>query len=140
MIHALQKNITVEQKLIPVVKHLNQDKINRFAVTSGATGAIHVDPEYCKNTPYKTTLVHGFLTMAYISEMMEINFGGDWALSGELDVKFISAAKPGDSVIAGGTIKEVLEDRGIVCDVEVVNQNACQVVIGTASLKLRGGL
>ena len=86
MKYALLQTVEAGASLIPVVKHLNQDKIDMFGVLSGATGSVHVDPVYCANSPFKTTLAHGFLTMAYASEMMELNFGMDWATSGEIEV------------------------------------------------------
>ena len=80
MKYALLQTVEAGASLIPVVKHLNQDKIDMFGVLSGATGSVHVDPVYC--APFKTTLAHGFLTMAYASEMMELNFGMDWSPEG----------------------------------------------------------
>ena len=104
MKYALLQTVEAGASLIPVVKHLNQDKIDMFGVLSGATGSVHVDPVYCANSPFKTTLAHGFLTMAYASEMMELNFGMDWATSGEIEVKFIGQAHPGDTVLTQGTV------------------------------------
>ena len=109
MKYALLQTVEAGASLIPVVKHLNQDKIDMFGVLSGATGSVHVDPVYCANSPFKTTLAHGFLTMAYASEMMELNFGMDWATSGEIEVKFIGQAHPGDTVLTQGTVTKAEE-------------------------------
>ena len=137
MKYALLKAIEEGSTLLPVVRHLNQDKIDTFAVLSGATGSIHVDPVYCAGTPFKTTLAHGFLTMAYVSEMMEINFGTDWACSGEIEVKFIGQAHPGDTVYTQGTITKIEErpnGRYIECALAVLNQNDQKVLVGTAGV------
>lgn len=137
MRHAMLREAAEGQALLPVVKHISQSKINAFGVATGSTGAVHVDPEYCGRTPLKTTLAHGFLTMAYVCEMMENNFGMDWATSGELELKFVGAARPGDSVTAGGTIRERKETgrgRAIDCDVSVKNQNGQAVLAGRARL------
>ena len=140
MKYALLKSAETGSALLPVVKHIDQDKISTFGVITGSTGAVHVDPVYCAAAPVKTTLAHGFLTMAYVSEMMETNFGVDWAHSGEIEVKFIGAARPGDSVVARGTITETAdspEGEKISCAVEVVNQRDEKVLVGTASLLLK---
>ena len=135
MRYPLLKNYSEGAKLFPIIKHINQDKINTFGVITGSTGAVHVDPEYCKNSTFKTTLAHGFLTMAYVSEMMEDNFGLDWIFSGEIEVRFIGAARPGDSVIVSGTINEIIDQgdkQRIICETQIVNQNDNKILIGTA--------
>ena len=137
MKYALLQTVEAGASLIPVVKHLNQDKIDMFGVLSGATGSVHVDPVYCANSPFKTTLAHGFLTMAYASEMMELNFGMDWATSGEIEVKFIGQAHPGDTVLTQGTVTKAEErENGLYeeCALTVLNQAGGNVMVGTASL------
>ncbi|MDB7831877.1 MaoC family dehydratase [Intestinimonas butyriciproducens] len=137
MKYALLQTVEAGASLIPVVKHLNQDKIDMFGVLSGATGSVHVDPVYCANSPFKTTLAHGFLTMAYASEMMELNFGMDWATSGEIEVKFIGQAHPGDTVLTEGRVTKVEEREDglyVECALTVLNQVGGNVMVGTASL------
>ena len=137
MKYALLQTVEAGASLIPVVKHLNQDKIDMFGVLSGATGSVHVDPVYCANSPFKTTLAHGFLTMAYASEMMELNFGMDWATSGEIEVKFIGQAHPGDTVLTEGTVTKVEEREDglyVECALTFLNQAGGNVMVGTASL------
>ena len=137
MKYALLQTVEAGASLIPVVKHLNQAKIDMFGVLSGATGSVHVDPVYCANSPFKTTLAHGFLTMAYASEMMELNFGMDWATSGEIEVKFIGQAHPGDTVLTQGTVTKAEERENglyVECALTVLNQAGGNVMVGTASL------
>ena len=139
MRYPLLTNYSEGVELLPIIKHINQDKINTFGVLTGATGAVHVDPEYCKNSSFKTTLAHGFLTMAYVSEMMEDNFGLEWTHSGEIEVKFTGAARPGDSLIVSGKIKEINDygdNQRIVCETQIVNQYNKKVLVGTAMLTI----
>ena len=96
-----------------------------------------MDPVYCANSPFTTTLAHGFLTMAYASEMMELNFGMDWATSGEIEVKFIGQAHPGDTVLTQGTVTKAEERENglyVECALTVLNQAGGNVMVGTASL------
>lgn len=139
MKYTMIKDISINKTLIPIVKHINQEKINKFGIATGSTGAVHVDPIYCNKLPFKTTLAHGFLTLAYASEMMEINFGIDWAYTGDIEVKFVGAAKPGDSIIVSGTISnvEVLNGKSkIYCNIDMKNQNEDKILVGTASVIL----
>lgn len=137
MKYALLKQIQEGVSLLPVVKHISQDKINCFSVVSDATEAVHVDPEYARNSPIKTTLANGFMSYGYICEVMENNFGIDWMVSGELEVRFIGAIRPGDSVVVGGIIERVAqteEGLQVNCKVNVCNQAGDECVVGSTSL------
>lgn len=137
MRYALLKTMEPGTPLIPVFKHIDQNKIDKFGVLSGSTGSVHVDPAFCANLPFKTTLAHGFLTMAYASEMMEVNFGMDWAVTGSIEVKFVGQAHPGDTVLTQGTItgtERTAEGLRVECELSINNQNDKKVLAGTASL------
>jgi acyl dehydratase len=51
---------------------VSQDRINRFADVSGDHQWIHVDVDRARtDSPYHTTIAHGFLTVALLSKMVE---------------------------------------------------------------------
>lgn len=66
---------------------ITQDRINQFAEATGDHQWIHLDAERCaKESPFKTTIAHGFLTLslvpyfkgqtlAYSGVKMGINYG-----------------------------------------------------------------
>lgn len=66
---------------------ITQDRIDQFAAATGDHQWIHVDAERCaKESPFKTTIAHGFLTLslvpyfkgqtiAYSGVKMGINYG-----------------------------------------------------------------
>lgn len=68
---------------------ITQDRIDRFAATTGDDQWIHVDPQRARrDSPYKTTIAHGFLTLSMLSLLcrdsvevrgvrMGINYGLD---------------------------------------------------------------
>ena len=122
-------------ELFGVVKHLSQEKINRFASVSGGTGMIHVDPEFGKKTRFQSTVAHGILLLAYVSEMMKNNFGRPWFTSGDMDIRFVGPAKPGDTLVARGKIQriKVIQDKTQVsCLIWIENQHQQKVAEGTA--------
>jgi acyl dehydratase len=50
---------------------VSQDRISRFADTTGDHQWIHVDVERARaESPYGTTIAHGFLTLALVSHLM----------------------------------------------------------------------
>ncbi|HXX43968.1 MAG TPA: MaoC family dehydratase [Candidatus Acidoferrales bacterium] len=51
---------------------ITQDRISRFAEATEDRQWIHVDPERArKESPYGTTIAHGFLTLSLISRFMK---------------------------------------------------------------------
>ena len=119
---------------LPLVsKQVTQEVINKYAETSGDFNPLHVDPEFARSTPYKGTIAHGLLSLAYISEMMGSFFGEGWLSGGEMDVKFLAPVRPGDSITVQGIVKEIAEQDNTVvfCDVVCLNQNKVKVVAGT---------
>lgn len=137
MRYALLKEIKEGASLIPVVKHLNQDKIDKFGQATGSIGFIHVVPEYCAVRPMKKTLAHAFLNVAYASEVMEINFGKPWQYTGVIEAKFVGQAHPGDVMFVNGTITSIEEVDGkkkVSCDIKITNQDDKTIVVATTSV------
>lgn len=68
---------------------VDQERINQFAEATGDHQYIHVDPERAAETPFGTTIAHGFLTMSLMvlmgyegstkleNSVMGINYGFD---------------------------------------------------------------
>lgn len=83
---------------------VDQESINEFAACTGDHQWIHVDPERAeKESPYGTTIAHGFLTLSLLSKLQfevgisppdvaqMINFGLD-------RVRFIAPVKSGSRI------------------------------------------
>ena len=48
---------------------VTQDQINQFADVTHDHQFIHVDPERAKDTPFGTTIAHGFLTLSMLTKL-----------------------------------------------------------------------
>lgn len=85
---------------------IDQERINQFADATGDHQYIHVDPERAAQTPFGTTIAHGFLTLSLLSmltsknggikldnSVMGINYGLD-------RVRFINPVKVGSNIRA----------------------------------------
>ena len=82
---------------------IDQERINLFAEATGDFQFIHVDPVKAAQTPFGSTIAHGFLTLSLIPKLMEdilvvpeglkmvINYGLD-------SVRFIQPVKVGSKV------------------------------------------
>jgi acyl dehydratase len=54
---------------------IDQDRINKFAEATGDHQYIHIDPERAAQTPFGTTIAHGFLTLSLMSMLSSMNGG-----------------------------------------------------------------
>lgn len=93
---------------------MGQDRINQFADCTMDHQFIHVDPVRAKETPFGTTIAHGFLSLSmlsYFSEQysvvingvyMGINYGFD-------KVRFLAPVKVGSRIRAKAKILAIDE-------------------------------
>ncbi len=84
---------------------ITQERIDQFADATGDSQWIHVDPaRAAAESPYKTTIAHGFLTLSLLSSLMRnaISFSGQrMAINYGLNrVRFITAVPSGSRVRA----------------------------------------
>ena len=91
---------------------VSQERINQFAEATNDHQFIHVDPEAAKNTPWGTTIAHGFLTLSLLSYMtteagiapenfsMAINYGLD-------KVRFMEAVPVNSKIRANSKLIDV---------------------------------
>ena len=127
------------EALPSIVKRVSQEKINLYAEATGDFNPIHIDETFARQTPFGGTIAHGMLCLAYISEMMTIAFGRNWASGGKLSVRFKAAAHPGDTITTGGKIVSTENREGVLyadCSLDVHNQKGETVVTGEAKIRL----
>ncbi|MFT4863257.1 MAG: acyl dehydratase [Pseudohongiellaceae bacterium] len=85
---------------------IDQDRINKFADATGDHQFIHIDPERAAQTPFGTTIAHGFLTLSLMSMLSSMNGGLKLAnavmgINYGLDkVRFINPVKVGSKIRA----------------------------------------
>ena len=85
---------------------IDQERINKFADATGDHQYIHVDPERAAQTPFGTTIAHGFLTLSLMSMFSSMNGGiklenAVMGINYGLDkVRFINPVKVGSKIRA----------------------------------------
>jgi 3-hydroxybutyryl-CoA dehydratase len=122
---------------LPVIeKEIDQNRILRWARTSGDFNRLHVDPEYAKKTRFGGTIAHGPMSLAFLNELMMACFGMGWVNGGKLlDVRFVAPIRPGEKVRVSGTVIQVQRMGGkwaVECDLAVEKQNGEKAVTGQA--------
>ncbi|NBA97494.1 MaoC family dehydratase [Pseudomonas sp. R5(2019)] len=95
---------------------IDQERINLFAEATGDFQFIHVDPVKAAQTPFGTTIAHGFLTLSLIPKLMEdililpeglkmvVNYGLD-------SVRFIQPVKVNSKVRLKVDLTEAIEKK-----------------------------
>ncbi|WP_346838437.1 MaoC family dehydratase [Microbulbifer sp. SAOS-129_SWC] len=93
---------------------VNQEQINLFAEVTHDHQFIHVDPERAAQTPFGSTIAHGFLTLSLLSHFAEVfslrvedmqmavNYGFD-------KVRFIAPVKVDSRIRAHARLLDVSE-------------------------------
>lgn len=95
---------------------IDQERINLFAEATGDYQFIHVDPVKAAQTPFGSTIAHGFLSLSLIPKLMEdilvlpegvkmvVNYGLD-------SVRFIQPVKVDSKVRLKVDLVEVTEKK-----------------------------
>ena len=103
-------------------KTITEADIVLFAGVSGDTNAIHINEEYAASTAFKGRIAHGFLSASVISAAVANRLPGPGAIYMDQHLKFLAPVRPGDTVHATVTVRELVSERG-----RVVLQTTCSV-------------
>ena len=121
---------------MPVVERvISQEQLTSYARISGDHNLLHLDAEFAATTQFGGIIAHGMLTLAYVSEMLTIAFGGSWLGSGRLKVRFKGPAYLGDRVSTWGEVvkqESTAKERSIECSVGLKNDRGEELISGTA--------
>lgn len=96
---------------------VSQERINQFAEATEDRQWIHTEPERARlESPFKTTIAHGFLTLSLLSELMKqaVSVGGlrmgiNYGLN---RVRFVSPVPSGARIRGRFTLAEVEQISG----------------------------
>jgi acyl dehydratase len=117
---------------------VSQDRIQQFAETTDDLQWIHIDPERAqRDSPYGTTIAHGFLTLALLSHFLRqtIQIGSGVRMSvnyGLNRVRFPSPVPAGSRIRAHFTLQALKDISGgmeamysVVIDRETSEKPCC---------------
>ncbi len=116
-------------------KTITEADIILFAGASGDNNAIHINEEFARSTPFGGRIAHGFLTASTISAAVANKLPGPGTIYISQAMNFTAPVRPGDTVHAEVTVKEVIENRGRVVLTTVCRVNDTEVVTGEAIVK-----
>ena len=120
-------------------KLITQEQIEKYARASGDFNPIHIDAEFAAASRFGSTIAHGMMVAALISEMMTLAFGELWARSGGMKIRFRSPVRPGQRVTATGSVRRVTaSDDGdrVSCAVSIVTDDGETAISGQTEVTL----
>ena len=133
-------DLNVGTSLPELKRRVTQERINLYASATGDFNPIHINPEFASKTPLGSTVAHGMLILAYLSEFLTEGFGQDWLSSGNISARFKGPAYPGDTIMIRGKVTGVQRENGAIlidCDVLCQNQQDEPVIICVTKVRMK---
>lgn len=95
-------------------KTITEADIILFSGVSTDVNAVHLNEEFGKTTMFGGRIAHGMLTATLISAVLGNRLPGPGVIYLSQTLRFKAPVRPGDTVIARATIKEILLEKGRV--------------------------
>lgn len=99
-------------------KTITEADILLFSAVSTDTNAVHLDEEFGKTTMFGGRIAHGMLSASLLSAVLGNRLPGPGTIYLSQSLRFRAPVRPGDTVRARATVKEVIVDK-------------CRVVVDT---------
>jgi 3-hydroxybutyryl-CoA dehydratase len=94
-----------------VGKTITDADIVLFAGVSSDVNAVHMDDEYARTTAFGGRIAHGMLTASLLSSVLGNRLPGPGVIYMSQSLRFRAPVRPGDTVHARVTVKEVIADK-----------------------------
>ncbi|CAB3652162.1 MaoC family dehydratase [Paraburkholderia rhynchosiae] len=92
-------------------KTITEADILLFAGASGDFNAVHINEQFAQTTPFKGRIAHGMLTASIISAAIAGRLPGPGTIYLGQNLRFKAPVRPGDTVQAEVTVKELIHDK-----------------------------
>ena len=107
--------IVIEDMSIGMTRHLRKEITDRdvemFAEVSTDHNPVHLDDAYARDTIFGGRIAHGMLTASLISAVIGEQLPGHGSVYLGQSMKFMAPVRPGDSVEARVTVKDIDHGR-----------------------------
>ena len=114
-------------------KTITEADIVLFASASGDNNAVHINEEFAQTTQFKGRIAHGMLTASVISAAIAGRLPGPGTVYLGQNLRFKAPVRPGDTVHATVTVKELFPEKRRVSLSTVCTVNGKVVIEGDAS-------
>ncbi|MEY8757846.1 MaoC/PaaZ C-terminal domain-containing protein [Peribacillus frigoritolerans] len=122
-------DFSLGDEMISPRRTITETDVVQFTGLSGDFNALHIDEEFAKETPFKTRVAHGLLSVAVVTGLQAMMGNVNNTALGLLEINwtFKKGVIPGDTIYSKFVVKEKKEtskkDRGVLTrSVYVYNQ------------------
>ena len=113
-------------------KTITEADIILFAGASGDNNAMHINEEFAQSTQFKGRIAHGMLTASVISAAIAGRLPGPGPVYLSQNLRFKAPVRPGDTVHATVTVKELIPEKRRVTLTTVCTVGGKVVIDGDA--------
>ena len=113
-------------------KTITEADIVMFAGASGDNNAVHINEEFAQTTQFKGRIAHGMLTASVISAAIAGRLPGPGTVYLGQNLRFKAPVRPGDTVHAKVTVKELIPEKRRVALATVCSVGDKVVIDGEA--------
>lgn len=92
-------------------KTITEADIVLFAAASGDNNAVHINETFAQTTQFKGRIAHGMLSASVISATIAGRLPGAGTVYLGQNLRFKAPVRPGDTVHATVTVKEILHEK-----------------------------
>jgi len=117
-----------------VAKTVTEADIILYAGVSTDINPVHLNEAFAQTTAFKGRIAHGMLTAGFISAVLANKLPGPGTVYLGQTLKFKAPVRPGDTVVATATIKEVLVEKRRAVVKTICRVGDTVVVEGEATL------
>ncbi|HRF04381.1 MaoC/PaaZ C-terminal domain-containing protein [Accumulibacter sp.] len=117
-----------------IAKTITDADLVMFAGVSTDVNAVHMDEDFARTTMFGGRIAHGMLSASLISAVLGNRLPGPGCIYMSQSLRFRAPVRPGETVHAKVTIKEVFADKGRVALDTVCTVGDKVVIDGEAML------
>jgi phosphate acetyltransferase len=118
-----------------LVRTLTYKDIELFAIMSGEINPAHLDDAFAKSEMFQKVAAHGMWSGALISTVLATQLPGPGTVYVDQSLHFRGAIGLGDTITVTVKVRDKIEKaHRVIFDCRAVNQNAEEVIIGTADV------
>jgi 3-hydroxybutyryl-CoA dehydratase len=94
-----------------IAKTITDADIVLFSGVSMDSNAVHMDEEFGRSTPFGGRIAHGMLSASLLSSVLGNRLPGPGTVYMSQSLRFRAPVRPGDTVHAKVTVKEVIAEK-----------------------------
>ena len=117
-----------------IAKTITDADILLFSAVSTDTNAVHIDEEFGRTTMFGGRIAHGMLSASLISAVLGNRLPGPGNIYMSQSLRFRAPVRPGETVHAKVTVKEVIAEKARVVVDTVCTVGDKVVIDGEATL------